>query len=334
LLTYQVRRRILMWEDGAANRPRFPNNGEVRFTLAPGGPFGSGELSNRLLLVGVHVSLGPELNTGRYGRSEPQYMDPISIGSQVGDVTMRAEGNVVTVSRPFKSEKELVNLIESVHFGLPVVLALKYLDAPVVVSVTGNVGGVEFVWAYVDYPWTTKTTTKELQEQEFLESWERLELIRPGQNIRLFAALHYFHIACRLAIVGITPWEFMGEILLNLSKVLEVLFPGPEGESINAARDGLSALGYEPNDIERYYIPAIALRNQLDVGHVSLVTLSSKQLRPVHNYTSQAEYYFRDLLLRAISAIVKGTLVPAPYQHQPGPAEKTIRRLSTYFPEP
>lgn len=332
MLTYQVRDRLLVWQCHPSQRPRFPASGAVKFTMHPGGPFGAGPLSNRLLLAGVYVSLKPELNTGKYIRTQLQYMDPISVSSRTGPPSMQAEGSVITVTGSFGSQRELIDLIESIHFGLPVVLALKFQDAPVVASVTGNIADVDFVWAYTNYPVTTSVTTKQELEQDLLASWERLELIRPVQNKRLFAALHYFHVACRLAIVGFTAWEFMSEILLNLSKVLEVLFPGSEGQTINAARTGLEALGYSSDEINKWYIPAMLLRNQLDVGHVSLVTLSQRQLRPVHDYTNQAEDRFRDLLLRVISSIADGTLALTPYQDQPGQAERTIRRLAQYFP--
>lgn len=330
MLTYQVRKRILMATDPA--KPlRFPNEGEVQFTLVPGGPFGSGELSANLLLLGVHVSLVPELNTGRYVRSAPQYMEPVSINSVTGAASMQMQGNVVSVKRLFRSEDELAALIQSIHFGLPVVLTLQFRDAPVVSMVTGNLGGAEFVWAYAEYvvPW--QTTTKEIQEQHFLESWERLEMLLPNQNIRLFAALNYLHIARRLALVGITPWEFMGEALLNLSKLLQVLFPGPEGQTIDAARDGLAKLGYTSDNINQWYIPAIALRNELDVAHVSLSTLTRQQRQVVYKYTDQAEDHFRELLLRVIDGIVAGTFILPPYT--PGTKHlEVIRRLSSYFP--
>ena len=245
---------------------------------------------------------------------------------------MQADGNIVTVAGSFRSQRELLDLIESLHFGLPVVLALEFQDAPVVASVTGNIAGVEFVWAYTNYPVTTSVTTRQELEQGLLASWERLELIRPAQTKRLFAALHYFHVSCRLAIVGFTAWEFMSETLLNLSKILEVLFPGSEGQTINAVRTGLEALGYSSDEMNKWYIPAMLLRSQLDVGHVSLVTLSQRQLRPVHDYTNQAENRFRDLLLRVISSVADGALVLTPYQDQPGQAERTIRRLAQYFP--
>lgn len=321
-----------MWQ---GPQPGFPAHGEVKFTLTPPGTFGSGDLSDNLMLEGVHISLAQERNTGKYIRTEPQRMDPISISAQVGNVSMRAEGNVVTVKRPFESLSELHNLIASVHFGLPVVLALKFRDTPIVTAVTGTVGGVNFTWAYGEYMWPWQQTTKEMQEQSFLESWERLELILPRQNARLFAALHYFHVACRLAIVGFTPWEFMGEVLLNLSKILEALFPPTiEGQgTIDAARVGLQNLGYTTDEIEKWYARAMHLRNQLDVGHVSLVTLDYKQLQPVHEYAAQAEIRFRDLLLRVINAIVAEKLTLQPYQHERNrDLEMLLQNFAQEFP--
>ena len=54
----------------------------------------------------------------------------------------------------------------------------------------------------------------------------------------------------------------MPEMILNLSKVLEVLFP-PDGagRTLDAARRGLTALGFSRTEIEGDYIPAMALRN-------------------------------------------------------------------------
>jgi hypothetical protein len=110
----------------------------------------------------------------------------------------------------------------------------------------------------------------------------------------------------------------MSEALLNLSKVLEVLFPptAEDRQPIDSARAGLLKLRYKPEEIEKWYARAMHLRNQLDVGHVSLVTLGYKQLQPVHDYTAEAEEHFREMLLRVINAIVSGTLVLRPYRHR------------------
>jgi len=309
---------------------QFPNEGEIKFTLAPGGPFGMGELSGYLLLVGVHYSARPEVNTGRIARTTPQYMESISTGSVTDGASIQVEGNVVSVRRVFRSEDELLDLIESVNFGLPVAMSLQFIDAPVVAKVTGNVGGVEFIWGYTNYPATLDTTTKEVQEQRFLESWERLKTLLPAGNRRLFAALNNFHVACRLALVGTSPWEFTGEIVVNLSKVLEVLFPAAPQQTIEEARAGLQKLGYSSNDIEKWYIPIIALRNGVDAGHVSLADLSQEQQTQIHDYTAHVEKAFRQLLLLVTDRVAAGTFVLPGYKLRDKNVEGIIRKLSEH----
>lgn len=328
MLTYQKRERILM---RIVNAPlQFPNEGEIKFTLAPGGSFGAGELSGRLALEGVELSMAPQVNTGRYAHTAPQYMQSISTDSVTGGASVQVQGNVISVERAFTSEDDLLDLIESVSFGLPVTMTLQFVDAPIVVAVTGNVAGVGFSWAYTNYPVTLDITTKEKQEEHFLKSWERLRLLLPIENRRLFAALNYFHIACRLALVGVSPWEFTGEIVMNLSKVLEALFPAAPNQTIEATRAGLQKLGYSSNDIEKWYVPIIALRNGVDVGHVSLANLSQEQLTQIHDYTSQVEKAFRQLLSLVTDRVAMGTFTLPPYKLRDPSIETIVRRLSKH----
>ena len=63
-----------------------------------------------------------------------------------------------------------------------------------------------------------------------------------------------------------SPWEFMSEVLLNFAKVLEVLFPASESQTIDAARAGLRELGFAEDEVEKWFVPALALRNHLDVA--------------------------------------------------------------------
>ena len=146
------------------------------------------------------------------------------------------------------------------------------------------------------------TTTQEQQEQAFISAWEPMGLFAGLARRRLLAALHYFHVAVRLYRSASTLGEFMAEVILNLSKVLEVLFPpGGDGKTRDAARVGLRQLGYADAEIERLFLRAMALRNEIDVGHVSLALLTRRQLSILHGYTEGAERAFREMLDRALS---------------------------------
>jgi hypothetical protein len=157
-------------------------------------------------------------------------------------------------------------------------------------------------------------TDQAKQEKIIQTTWMRLNLLSTFHHRRVIAALNYFHVACRLKTTGNTPWEFMGEVVLNLAKILEALFP-PTGNigSINAARDGLKSLGYSEAEIERDYIPAIVLRNKIDSAHISLFDFPREKLDILFKYTDRAESKFRTMLGNLISKIQEGEYKPMPY---------------------
>lgn len=120
--------------------------------------------------------------------------------------------------------------------------------------------------------------------------------------------MDYFHVALRLARQGEIAGEFLPEMILNLSKVLEVMFP-PSGDrrTLDAARTGLRKLGFSDNEIEAYYIPAMALRNNIDVGHVCLSLFKPEQLALIHGYAEYAEAAFKLLFKRLIERVSSGS---------------------------
>ena len=105
----------------------------------------------------------------------------------------------------------------------------------------------------------------------------------------------------------------MGEVILNLRKTLEVLFPGSEGQTIDAARTGLASLDLPAQDIERYFIPAIALRNSIDSGHALVSIFTRSQLRVIHVYTEGAINSFRNLLQLVLEKVTRGEISLATY---------------------
>jgi hypothetical protein len=84
-----------------------------------------------------------------------------------------------------------------------------------------------------------------------------------------------------------------------------------------AARSGLRALGFSDKDVECNFIPAMALRNEIDVGHVELGLFTIDQLRIIHSFTERAEGAFHELFERLLSRIESGDADVAP--HELGP---------------
>jgi len=210
--------------------------------------------------------------------------------------------------------EELDDLLQSIFIGYPILLSVEFGDPVVITRVHGKVGGKPFRWELTDWKMQFDITTQEEQERKAVDSWFRFNVIREPTRRRLIAALTYFHAAIRLTRAGVSPWEFMSEAILNLSKVLEALFPHPgDMGSIDAARNGLRELGYTEEEIERDFIPAIALRNGIDVGHVHLPVFTHTQLRVLHDYTESAELKFRELLRRILTKVQDGSYAISPY---------------------
>ena len=126
-------------------------------------------------------------------------------------------------------------------------------------------------------------------------------------NRRLAAAAYYFYVARRLSEAGHSAFEFMAEVVLNLSKTLEALFG--VGGNCDKVRTELRKLGYCETDIEERFIPLMILRNNFDVGHVSLSLLKQKQLDALHRYLEFSESNFRELLKKVIAKVENGEYV-------------------------
>jgi len=96
---------------------------------------------------------------------------------------------------------------------------------------------------------------------------------------------------------------------------LEVLFPpSGEGKTRDAIRNKLKELGYSEDEIEGHFIPAIALRNEIDVGHVGLCNFKTEQLKIIHSYSENAEESFRKLLVKVLDKVSSGEFQIAPYE--------------------
>ncbi len=270
-------------------------------------------------------------NTGHWTIESKQGLRPLEVRIDEGERTTRLYGNILSVTAPCQSFSELDELIQAVYYAFPMLLNLEFADPPVVTDVTGEVDGTSFRWELErSVSASILCTSQDLQEKKVIDSWLRFNIISDPVRRRLVAAIHYFYTACRLARSGHTPWEFMSESILNFCKTLEVLFPYGEGGTCNAVREGLERFGYTQDQIERDFIPALLLRNQIDVGHVFLATLRQDQLNVIHTYSESAEETFREMFRKIIESMQEGRFEAPPYQVSPAGSdiEKTISMMA------
>jgi hypothetical protein len=118
----------------------------------------------------------------------------------------------------------------------------------------------------------------------------------------------------------------MAEALLNLAKSLQSLF-GQVRDDIRAGIDKLNC--FSNAEIEGKFLPAMVLRDQFDVAHVSLSMLDREQLRTLHDYTDLAEDSFRMLLKTILTRVESGeyALAADPGSSLSGDKQAILRKL-------
>lgn len=310
MFTYQTRKVVYRFEI----EPVFPSTGSVRIQLHPEQPFcvdlaGGG----RTLFQGSEFNLLINMRSGKICVNASDPPNPL-IGQFVGDTeTLEIDGNVMTLSREFQSGIDLHEIIEQFVTVFPICLSPCFLDAPYVVGVSGEVGNAKFRRELTCTNFVQSMTTREIQVKHLKNAWDAMHSLSGGENSHIVAALRYFHTASRLAASEQTAGEFLSEVILNYSKSLEALFQAKKGEgSRDAVRSGLTTLGIPDLEIERKFMPVMALRSELDVAHVALFKLEPTQLQVVYDYVSLTEGSFRDLFEKILDKVRLGDPVGRP----------------------
>ena len=300
MLTYQVRERTFR----VKRNLDFPNDVELRFVFHPDVAFGNAGAEGRTWRQSTPGGVVFNANTGHFSIDPAYGLEELDVTYEHSNMVFKLTRNELLLSTHCESNKELTELIESVYYVFPFVLSLCLQDPVVIDRVDGKVGSETIAWELAGWTAPILISNQEKQEQRIIQAWDLMGFLSSFGNMRLQAALKYYYAACRLHRVGHTPWEFMGEILLNFCKVLEVLFPPiGDGMSRDAARAGLSKLGYSSEEIEGYFLPVMLLRSKIDVGHVFLSLFTRSELTALHAFTEAIEAKWHDMLERLIAKL-------------------------------
>jgi hypothetical protein len=302
MFTYQLQRRVLRLSSDV--RIALPADVEIELKLAPPQPFGAGGGHSRTATKDVEAKSLYDANSGRATIESAKPLGTVSVSVERDGIAFVMRGDVLTVKHRVERPGDLTTLLTSLMLTVPIFLNVDFVDAPHVLQVRGVIGGVPFRWELAEATFEVDITTTERQEERVLVMIERMRGFSGTSNRQVVAALHYFHKACRLLAAGASPWEFMSEAILNFAKVLQALF----GEQRDDVRAGLRGLGYSEDDAEKYFIAAMALRSEIDVGHVMTSVLREADLQAVYAYLAGAERAFRELLQRVLRLIAAGDL--------------------------
>lgn len=304
MLTYKLQDRVYRIKGGV--RFSFPNDVKIQLTLAPREAFGIESSPLNFVLDGRDISMYLNANTGRWSfLSKPPLQALSKEFKWKNDTNVSLSGNLITVLQGIENFKKLDELVVSLHYLIPMLLALYYPEAPYVKRTAGKVGDVEFGWEMQHVSSFTRKVSADDLVGYIEKCFKYLPFFEDLRYTRFAAALHYYHVARRLVVTGNSPHEFMAEIILNLNKILEVLF-GPRRDSV---REELKKLGYSSEDIEIRFIPLMILRNEFDVGHAFLSVIDTDVLKELYSYLNFLEEDFCELLQRILRRMNDGSYV-------------------------
>lgn len=300
MLTYLLHERIFMVED--EGKFTFPNDLKLSVKLSPPEAFGSSDGKSRLIVHGRKTTLLWNANNGRTTAQSEPALEPLEIILKTPNTNFSMRGDTIEYTQPCNNIEEAVGCVAAFQFVLPVLLNIDFADPPVIDCIKGSLGEVNFIWQHKGDAHQFRPRTTESLEQWVVDSHKYMSLFSGVQNRRLVAALHYFHICSRLLVSGNGPWEFMAEAILNLCKVLEILFG-----SRDDVRIGLGRLGYDKGEIEGDFIPIMLLRDSLDVAHPRLTIFEDNDLTVFYKFLYKSEDRFRDLLKRVLTVVSNGS---------------------------
>jgi len=317
VLIYESRARVIAFAKGATFA--FPSKAKISASFEPRIPFGGATGRTRNTVAGAAMRAKESPSTGHFFMlADSPLFPPLAFSAPISGAVFSANGHEITVEAEVGSIQEVADLLGALCYAFPGILNLYLPDSPYAHFAWGDIGGVPFQWQFSgsELRASLTVTTSEHQQQLLVDSWQKVDLVR--RHPRLFMALHYFRVACRLLHVGSNRFAFMAEVVLNLSKSLQSLC----GEKRDEVRQTLSQLGISELPIEALYLPAMFLRDAFDVAHVSLTQYAPEQLAIIHRYVDQAEASFRTLLAAAIDRVNAGTFQPK--QHTPDPNDSNV----------
>jgi hypothetical protein len=306
MFTFAAKPRIVRLRQSASLS--FPATVTLRAKLGPPWLFGAGGVEPRHVVAGsTGVSLFFNANTGKWyagGGTQPRAVRGTS--TAVGFL-IELVGDTASVTFEAQEVDQIVDVANLLLYGLPLVLGI-HLQFPCFVEhVIGQTSGGAFGYEAQELVLEAVLVDEDDQDARARRALDNLVLFTMPHLRRVQAALVYFTRSGRLLDAGHTRWEFMSEAVLNLAKVLESLFPpAGDGKTRDAVRKGLAALGYSEDEVEEWFIPALALRSEMDVAHVWLAMLASDQIEALTAYADNAINRFRGLITKVIQGSIDG----------------------------
>jgi hypothetical protein len=334
---YWVHSRALVSKN-PTNPVRFPGPAKINFHLEPQRLFGVGHDFGRFTIEGKDkTNVEIDANFGSVQLKSDTPLRQLGFSSQIEGNDTSLNKSILTVVKTCDSANALHTYISHFYLRLGPILSIR-LPEPVVVSrVDGDVNGAPFAWEFGMYGDDSELRINFIcMSADRSEAWIEAALhllpqLKGDQGIRVLHACSFFMNAMRLNLAGTSLREFMAEHILNLAKVLQVLFVHSSSER-DDVRKGLRAVGICKAEIEGVFIPVLLLRSSLGVAHPKLTIPAGQIMDEVREFIEFAEGPYRKMLWSvATKCAVGGLELPARDAVDSGGDLRIIRKIISQY---
>ena len=300
--------------DQTAGPITWPADLELVLVLAPSEVFGAADPREPGVVAIDEAEVSVDPITGKMLIRSRQSLSPANILGTFPSGTLSVSGNTATVKTPVSDANHLNAVVDWVIVGFSHFLSIQLGVFAEVKSVLGTLGGRKLSAMYPDGTYSALFTFLTDQERDALIGAALESVPRDNPSYpRLAVASFYFHHALRLLSpheVNYVPYCAHAEVMLNLTKCLEILFGASQRDAL---RRIVREFEYSQNEIESQIIPIFLMRNEIDVAHAVGSRIDMKEVILFRKYIDRSVLNVGAILRRTTELIREQRLVLKPF---------------------
>lgn len=258
---------------------------------------------------------------------EVELIDRVNTIFNRGNFKASLDGNNLILNFNTPSLDNTSDVVASANHFLPVLLTFHLKVFVWITKFEVNIGEANFNFEIPRYNASITVATKEHNTNQILTTLDEW-LGSDKLDLRILSALYYYRHAKRLVNMEPNRESMVAEVLLNLTKAVEIIFSNNRKRLRTRARKW----GFSEVFIEKRIIPLLLIRNELDIAHVTTSPLDIDQRQVIINFTRAAFMAVHELIERIFKlAKDKEIKLQPTSQHVESDKKKLLQNIAHYL---